>query len=129
VNVTPLLTIVPTFTVTGPVTALAGTGTTILLGPQLVASAAAPPNEMAPCCVAPKLDPVTVTVVPIGPEEGDIALIEGGTVKDPPLLDTPPTVTTTWPVVAPDGTGTPMLEALQLEGTAVAPLNVTVLVP
>jgi len=38
-------------------------------------------------------------------------------------------VTTTLPLVAPDGTGTTMLEADQLVGVAVVPLNVTVLVP
>ena len=41
----------------------------------------------------------------------------------------PPTVTTTEPVVAPLGTGTTMLAALQLVGVAAVPLNVTVLVP
>src|SRR5215469_12120912 len=51
------------------------------------------------------------------------------TVKLTPLLATPPTVTTTLPVVAPAGTGTAMLVALQLVGVAVTPLNVTVLVP
>lgn len=45
------------------------------------------------------------------------------------MLATPPTVTTTFPVVAPFGTGTMMLVALQLPGAAVVPLNVTVLVP
>src|SRR6266446_4942657 len=51
------------------------------------------------------------------------------TVKAMPLLARPPTVTTTLPVVAPLGTGTPMLVALQLAGDAAIPLNVTVLVP
>src|SRR5436309_4025561 len=46
-----------------------------------------------------------------------------------PLLATPATVTTTLPVAAPLGTGTTMLVALQLVGTAAVPLNVTVLVP
>jgi hypothetical protein len=46
-----------------------------------------------------------------------------------PLLATPPTVTTTGPVVAPDGTGTAIDVALQLVGVADVPLNVTVLVP
>jgi len=45
------------------------------------------------------------------------------------LLATPPTVTTTLPVVAPLGTGTAMLVALQLVGVAAVPLNFTVLVP
>ena len=49
--------------------------------------------------------------------------------KVTPLLAVPPTVTTTFPVVAPVGTGTAMLVALQLVGVAEVPLNVTVLVP
>jgi len=52
-----------------------------------------------------------------------------GTVKLTPLLATPLTVTTTFPVVAPAGTGTVMLVALQLVGVPAVPLNVTVLVP
>src|SRR6266704_1890798 len=51
------------------------------------------------------------------------------TVKLAPLLATPPTVTTTLPVVAPLGTGTTMLGSLQLVGVATVPLKVTVLVP
>jgi len=50
-------------------------------------------------------------------------------VKEMPLLVTPPTVTTTFPVDAPDGTGTTMLVADQLVGVAGVPLNVTVLEP
>ena len=46
-----------------------------------------------------------------------------------PLLAKPATVTTTFPVVAPLGTGTAMLVALQLVGTAATPLNVTVPLP
>src|SRR6266568_3837618 len=42
---------------------------------------------------------------------------------------TPPTVTTTLPVVAPAGTGTKMAVGLQIVGTAAVPLNVTVLLP
>jgi hypothetical protein len=38
-------------------------------------------------------------------------------------------VTTTFPVVAPLGTGTTIEVALQLVGIAVVPLNLTVLVP
>jgi hypothetical protein len=51
------------------------------------------------------------------------------TAKIQPLLSEPPTVTTTFPVVAPVGTGTAMLLSLQLVGVAVVPLKVTVLVP
>ncbi len=45
------------------------------------------------------------------------------------MLAAPPTVTTTFPVVAPAGTSTTTLVALQLVGVAVIPLNVAVLVP
>src|SRR5438552_10065049 len=50
------------------------------------------------------------------------------TVKLTPLLACPPTVTTTFPVVAPGGTGATRLVALQLVGVAAVPLKVTVLV-
>jgi hypothetical protein len=53
----------------------------------------------------------------------------GATVKLDPLLSTPLACTTTFPVVAPDGTGIPILPAPQLVGVAVVPLNFTVLVP
>ena len=45
------------------------------------------------------------------------------------VLDTPPTVTTTYPVVVPLGTGVTMLVALQDVGVADTPLNVIVLAP
>src|SRR5258708_36010820 len=51
------------------------------------------------------------------------------TVKVTPLLATPPTVTTTFPGVAPAGTGTTMLVALQLVGFAGVPLKATALEP
>jgi hypothetical protein len=51
------------------------------------------------------------------------------TLNTTPLLATPPTVTTTTPVVAPTGTGTTMLVAAHVVGVAAVPLNVTVLVP
>ena len=46
-----------------------------------------------------------------------------------PLLDSPFTVTTTLPVVAPTGTGTTICVPFQLVGVASVPLKVTVLVP
>src|SRR5918993_1557633 len=46
-----------------------------------------------------------------------------------PLLASPPTVTITLPVVAPVGTGTVIEVLAQLDGVAVVPLKVTVLVP
>jgi hypothetical protein len=45
------------------------------------------------------------------------------------LLATPPTVTTTGPVVAPDGTLVAIAVGPQLVGVATAPLNMRVLAP
>ena len=72
-----------------------------------------------------------VTEVPTPPEVGDRLVMLGAveTVKLTPLLATPPTVTTTLPVVAPVGTGATIEVALQLVGVAAVPLKVTVLVP
>jgi len=84
--------------------------------------------------VEPKFAPAIVTTVPTAPLVGDRLVRVGGavvlvTVNDMPLLATLPTVTTTFPVVAPDGTGTRMLVADQFVGVAATPLNVTLLVP
>ena len=75
--------------------------------------------------------PVIVTFVPIGPVVGLMLVMAGGgvTLKSRPLLATPATVTTTLPVVAPEGTVTLMPDAVQLEVAARVPLNVTVLLP
>jgi hypothetical protein len=51
----------------------------------------------------------------------------GVIVKFTPLLAKPPMVITTFPVVAPLGTGTTMLVSLQLVGKVWVPLNATVL--
>jgi len=70
--------------------------------------------------------------VPIAPLVGERLVSVGAAtfkVKVNPLLATPPTVTTTLPVVAPIGTGTVMLVADHEVGVAVVPLNFTVLVP
>ena len=82
-------------------------------------------------CVAPKFTPLIATVVPAGPDAGFKALMTGSvpTVKVTPLLACPPTVTTTWPVVAPVGTVTVIEVSLQVVGGAAVPLKVTVLVP
>jgi hypothetical protein len=53
----------------------------------------------------------------------------GSRVKLTPLLATPPTVTTTFPFVAPAGTGATILVVLQLIGVAAVPLKLTVLLP
>ena len=76
------------------------------------------------------MDPLIVTAVPIGPDEGERLLILGDvTVKFEPLLATPEMVTTTLPLDALLGTGTAICVLLQLVGLAVVPLNVTVLDP
>ena len=134
VKLTPLLATPPTVTTTFPVVAPAGTGTTMLVALQLVIVVAVVPLNVTVLvpCVAPKFVPVIVTDVPTAPDVGLRLVIVGvaSTVKLDPLLATPPTVTTTFPVVAPAGTGTTMLVALQLViVVAVVPLNVTVLVP
>jgi hypothetical protein len=60
-----------------------------------------------------------------------VAMEKSCSVKLTPLLATPSTVTSTFPVAAPLGTVVVMLVALQFEFTTVAglPLNVTMLVP
>jgi hypothetical protein len=133
VKLVPLLTTPPTVTTTLPVVAPGGTGATRLVALQLVGAATVPLNVtvLVPC-EAPKFAPVIVTEVPTAPDVGFRLVMLGPgvvTVKVTPLLAIPPTVTTTFPVVAPEGTGTAMLVALQLEGVAAVPLNDTVLVP
>ncbi len=51
------------------------------------------------------------------------------TVNGTPLLEVPATVTTTFPVVAPLGTGTTMLVEVQVVAVPATVLNVTVLDP
>lgn len=69
--------------------------------------------------------------MPRGPDVGLklVMLGVGRTVKATALLAKPFTVTTTFPVVAPAGTGTTMLVGPQLVGVAGVPSNVTVLLP
>jgi hypothetical protein len=133
VKLMPLLATPLTVTTTLPEAAPAGTGVTMLNALQLVGVADKPLNVtvLVPCD-APKFAPLIVTEVPTDPEEGFTPEMLGAgtvTVKPMPLLATPPTVTTTLPVVAPAGTGATMLVALQLVGVADTPLNLTVLLP
>jgi hypothetical protein len=104
----------------------------MLLADQVVGVAAVPlkVTVLVPC-VAPKLLPLMVTAVAAGPLDGERLVSVGATVTvyGSVLLARPPTVTTTLPVVAPEGTGTTMLVADQVVGVAAVPLNVTVLVP
>jgi hypothetical protein len=97
----------------------------MLVALQLVGVAAVPLNVtvLVPC-EEPKFVPVIVTDVPTGPDVGfKLVMLGTGTttLKLTPLLGAPPTVTTTFPVVAPVGTGTTMLVALQLVGVAAVP--------
>jgi len=80
-------------------------------------------------CELPKSKPLIVTVVPADADGGETPKMAGAPVKAMPLLAKPATVTTTWPVVAPDGTGVTMLVRLHVVGVAAIPLNVTLLEP
>ncbi len=109
-----------------------GTVTTIWVSLQLVAVADTPLKvTVLEACVAPKFTPETTTDVPTGPEVGDKELIIGAvsTVKDSAFEPTPETVTITFPVEVPAGTGATICESLQLEGLAGTLLKVMVLVP
>src|SRR6267378_1441080 len=125
----------PTETTTFPLVAPAGTGATMRVLDQLVVRAATPLNssklDLVPT-VGPKFVPFTLTTVPMGPALGLTPLMFGGgvTVKGRPLLGVPPTVTITFPVVAPAGTDVSMLVSLQ-EVVVVTgvPLKVIVLDP
>src|SRR5438309_1555394 len=132
VKLMPLLETPLAFTTTFPVVAPLGTCTTMLVALQLVGGASVSLNVtvLVPCA-APKFVPVIVTEVPTSPEVTDrfVILGAGTTVKLTPLLAAPATVTTTFPVVAPDGTGAPMANELQLVGVVGVPLNVIVLEP
>jgi hypothetical protein len=105
----------------------------MLIGPQLDGVAEIPLNATLPFpvdCVAPKLRPAMVTEEPTAPVVGRRLVREGiGTIKLNALLARLETVTTMLPVVAPDGTGTTILDMLQLVAVAVTLLNFTVLVP
>jgi hypothetical protein len=133
VNNTPLLTTPLTVTTTFPVAAPEGTIAAIDVALHLVIEVAAVPLNVTAllCCDAPKFVPVIVTEEPTTPEVGDRLVIAGvpRTVNAEPALATPPTVTTTLPVVAPVGTTATIDVTLQLVMVAVVPLNITVLVP
>ena len=130
VNSTPPLVSPPTVTTTSPVVAPAGTATVIEVSLQLVAVADVPLKltVLVPC-EAPKLVPLISIDVPSGPESGLNEPIAGVSVNSTPSLASPPTVTTTSPVVAPAGTAAVIDVSLQLAAVATVPLKVTVLVP
>jgi len=71
-----------------------------------------------------------VTGVPILPESGDMFVMTApGTLNGTPLLAIPPTVTTTFPLLAVAGTVKAILVALHVDTVAVTPFRVTVLWP
>jgi hypothetical protein len=118
-------------TTTFPVEANAGTGTAILVGPQLVGVAATPLKvTVLPPWLVPKPDPPIVTEVLAGPVAGDrpVRTGLGLTVKVCGLLATPPTVTTTLPVVAPAGGNVTIWVGPHIVRVAGVPLKVTLLV-
>src|SRR6266566_1440482 len=132
VKFTPLLATPLAFTTTLPVVAPLGTVTPMLDAPQLVTVAVVPLNVTVPLpCEEPKFDPVMVTAAPTAPVVIDKLemLGAGTTVKFTPLLAWLDTVTTTFPVVAPLGTVTAILDEPHVVTEAVVPLNLTVLVP
>lgn len=121
-----------TFTWMGPEVAPAGTATVIEVSLQFVGAAAVPLKVTAlDPCVAPKADPLIVTELPTSPNVGEILVMAGGgmTVNGIPVLACPPTVTITFPEVAPAGTTAMICVALQVEDDATTPLNETVLAP
>src|SRR5439155_21057983 len=103
------------------------TGPTMLLRNQVVCVASVPLHvTLLVPCVSPKFIPLIFTDVPTSPDVADKPTMLGAgpvTVKFTPLLAAPATVTMTFPVTAPFGTGTTMLVALQLVGVANAALN------
>jgi hypothetical protein len=109
-----------------------GTATAIAVALQLVGDAAAPLNvTVLEPWLAPKLAPVITTGAPTAAEDGDkpAMLGAGTTLNVTPVLETPATVTTTSPVLAPEGTAVTIVVAFQLLGVADVPLKVTVLEP
>ena len=128
VNLTPLLDRPLRVTTTLPDVAPPGTAATTVVAFQVEIEAETPLKVTVPG-VEPKLVPVMVTEVPTGPDMGDRAVMPGDTLKDAPLLFIPLALTTMFPVVAPEGTGTTMAVGDQDSGEAVTPLNVTVPAP
>jgi hypothetical protein len=119
VKLIELLAIPPTVTTTGPLVVPTGIWTWIELLDQFVGGTDMPlkVTVLVPW-VAPKPAPLIVTSAPVAPVVLDREVIPGPgvTVKGTPLLPTPPTVTTTGPFVAPDGTAAIIEVALQLVG-------------
>ena len=127
VNAFPLLSTPLAWTTTLPFVAPAGTGTLIDVAVQLVGVEAVLLNFTVPV-VVPKFVPAMVIDVPTTAELGERLVMLGAatTVNAFPLLATPPTVTTTFPFVAPAGTVVTIEVAFQLVVVASVVLNLTV---
>jgi hypothetical protein len=128
VKLTPLLDRLPTVTTTFPVVAPVGTIAVMLVVPVVELSAPVP-LKYTEDSLSEKFVPVITTAVPAGPDVGErlvIVGVGGCTVKVTPLLDSPPTATTTFPVVALVGTVTKRLVVVALITVAAAPSKVTV---
>src|SRR5882724_836159 len=111
---------------TSPVVAFAGTVTDTVLVCHEFTGAAVPLKVTPPVpCDAPKPEPFTNTIDPIAPLDGTKTLTTGRTAKLTPLLGTPAAVTTTFPLVAAEGTIATMLVSLQELTVPVMPLNLT----
>jgi hypothetical protein len=134
VKSTPLLPPPPTLTTTSPVVAPAGTVTATDVSVELDGLAYSSGLKTTWGVKVPpavKLLPVIVSDVPTAPDVEDkpVMIGDGVTEKLLPLLDDPLTLTTTLPVVAPAGTWSSRLVALQETQVTGVPLNVTVLLP
>jgi hypothetical protein len=130
VNEALLLAWPPTVTTTEPDVAPGGTEAVMLVSLQFEIVVAAVPLKVTALepCVVPKFAPAITTDDPTPDALGVRLLMTGNTVKFTPLLASPFTVTTTGPVVAPDGTVAAILVLLQAVVLAEVPLKVTVLV-
>jgi hypothetical protein len=120
-------------TMTSPLVAPGGTQNTSEVSLQNDPEVAATPLKVTVLKVlpVPKLLPLRVTGDPTCPEVGDKLAKLGvePTANRATLLLTELTVTHTFPVVAPVGTGTTMLLSFQLVGVPVKFPNLTVLLP
>src|SRR5437773_12282357 len=101
----------------------------MLVSLQLEINALAPLKTTVPDsvpCDAPKFEPLIVTGVPATPLLIEMLVICGArtTVNETPTLETELLVTTTFPVVAEEGTVATIVEELQLVVEALTPLNV-----
>ena len=132
VKLDPLLSTPLVCTTTFPVVAPLGTVVVILVAVQVPTVAVVPLNFTVPVpWLGPKFAPVIVTAAPTAPVVTDklVILGAGTTVKFTPLLAWLETVTTTFPVAAPLGTVTAILDEPHVVTVAVVPLNLTVLLP